>query len=34
MRLEHEHAARFQDPDRYEKFRRENDKLGSGIHAI
>jgi len=29
-----EHSARLRDPDRYEKFRRQNDKFGSGIHAI
>jgi len=29
-----EHAARLKEPSRYEKFRRENDKFGDGIHAI
>jgi len=29
-----EHAARLKAPDRYERFRRENDKFGPGIHAI
>jgi len=34
MPLPREHAARLKDPDRYERFRRENDKFGAGIHAI
>jgi hypothetical protein len=29
-----EHAARINDPKKYEKVRRENDKFGSGIDAI
>lgn len=29
-----EHSARIADPDRFDEFRRENDKFGSGIHAI
>lgn len=29
-----EHAARLHDPAGYDRFRRENDKFGSGIHAI
>ena len=29
-----EHSARLKDPSRYERFRRENDKFGPGIHAI
>lgn len=29
-----EHSARLIDPDKYDKFRRQNDKLGTGIHAI
>jgi len=29
-----EHAARQVSPDAFEKFRRENDKFGAGIHAI
>lgn len=29
-----EHAARLKDPKRYIKFRRQNNKFGSGIHAI
>jgi hypothetical protein len=29
-----EHSARLKDPSRYEQFRRENDKFGSGIHVI
>lgn len=29
-----EHAARINDPRKYKKFRRENDKFGAGIHAI
>jgi len=29
-----EHAARLKDPDQYKRFRRENDKFGTGIHAI
>jgi len=34
MPYPHEHAARLKDPDRYERFRRENNKFGPGIHAI
>ncbi len=34
MPFAHEHAARLKDPSRYERFRRENDKFGSGIHAV
>jgi len=29
-----EHAARLKAPSHYERFRRENDKFGPGIHAI
>ena len=29
-----EHSARISDPGHYDEFRRENDKFGSGIHAI
>jgi len=29
-----EHAARMNDPDKYGKIRRQNDKFGEGIHAI
>lgn len=29
-----EHAARINDPDKYEKLRRQNDKFGDGIHVI
>jgi len=29
-----EHAARQEDPGKYDKFRRQNDKFGSGLHAI
>ena len=29
-----EHAARISDPGGYEKIRRQNDKFGSGVHAI
>ena len=29
-----EHSARLRPPGRYRRFRRENDKFGSGIHAI
>lgn len=29
-----EHAVRLQQPEKYEKFRRENDKFGTGIDAI
>uniref|UniRef100_A0A6M3IF34 Putative structural protein n=1 Tax=viral metagenome TaxID=1070528 RepID=A0A6M3IF34_9ZZZZ len=29
-----EHASRQNDPDKYKKIRRENDKFGEGIHAI
>jgi hypothetical protein len=29
-----EHAARQEDPGKYDKFRRKNDKFGSGLHAI
>jgi hypothetical protein len=34
MPLPSEHSARLQDPARYERFRRENDKFGPGIHAV
>jgi len=29
-----EHACRLEDPEKYEKFRRQNNKFGDGIHAI
>jgi HK97 family phage prohead protease len=29
-----EHAARLKDPGQYDRFRRQNDKFGSGRHAI
>lgn len=29
-----EHACRLEDPDKYIRFRRANDKFGKGIHAI
>lgn len=29
-----EHAARIQDPDKYQGFRRMNDELGDGIHIV
>uniref|UniRef100_A0A6M3KSJ8 Putative prohead protease n=1 Tax=viral metagenome TaxID=1070528 RepID=A0A6M3KSJ8_9ZZZZ len=29
-----EHANRLQDPDKYTKFRRNNDEFGEGVHAI
>ena len=29
-----EHAQRLNSPDKYERIRRQNDKFGSGIHAI
>jgi len=29
-----EHALRLNDPDKYERIRRQNDKFGPGIHAI
>ncbi|HUX15196.1 MAG TPA: hypothetical protein VMW52_01920 [Phycisphaerae bacterium] len=29
-----EHSARLKDPKRYARFRRQNDKFGTGIHAI
>lgn len=29
-----EHSARLHEPSEYKKFRRQNDKLGDGIHAI
>jgi len=29
-----EHSARLKDPDQYDEFRRQNDKFGSGIHAV
>ena len=29
-----EHAARQESPDKYSKFRRQNDKFGAGLHAI
>ncbi len=31
---ENEHAARLKDPDKYDRFRRTNNKFGDGIHAI
>jgi hypothetical protein len=34
MPYPNEHSARMKDPSRYVRFRRENDKFGSGIHAI
>jgi len=34
MPYPNEHAARLRNPDRYARFRRENDKFGAGIHAI
>lgn len=34
MPYPNEHAARLKDPAQYERFRRENDKFGEGIHAI
>ncbi len=34
MPYPNEHAARLKDPANYVRFRRENDKFGSGIHAI
>ena len=30
----HEHAARIENPDKYQEFRRRNDELGDGIHVI
>lgn len=29
-----EHSARIEDPDKYDEFRRENNKFAQGIHAI
>jgi len=29
-----EHACRLEDPDKFDRFRRQNDKFGEGIHAI
>ena len=34
MPFPNEHAARLEPPSKYEKFRRENDKFGPGIHAV
>lgn len=34
MPFENEHAARQVSPDKFDKFRRSNDKFGKGIHAI
>ena len=34
MPLPNEHSARLEDPGKYIRFRRENDKFGAGIHAI
>lgn len=34
MPYPNEHAARMTQPSKYVRFRRENDKFGSGIHAI
>ena len=32
--FKNEHSARLNDPSKYERFARENDKLGKGIHVI
>jgi len=34
MPYPNEHAARLKNPGKYKRFRRENDKFGSGIDAI
>jgi len=34
MPYPNEHAGRINDPGKYERIRRENDKFGEGIHAI
>jgi len=34
MPYPNEHAARITDPGQYDSFRRQNDRFGSGIHAI
>lgn len=34
MPSEKEHSARINNPDKYAKIRRKNDKFGAGIHAI
>ena len=34
MPYPNEHSARLKDPGQYDEFRRQNDKFGSGIHAI
>ena len=34
MPYPNEHAARMQNPDKYVRVRRENDKFGPGIHAL
>lgn len=34
MPLPTEHSARLENPDKYIRFRRENDKFGKGIHAV
>lgn len=34
MPFANEHAARLEDPGKYERFRRENDKFGAGIDAV
>jgi len=34
MPFPNEHAARLKDPSQYVRFRRENDKFGTGIHAV
>lgn len=34
MPYANEHAARLVDPDRFDDFRRGNDKFGPGVHAI
>lgn len=31
---ENEHSGRIENPDKYDEFRRQNDKFGAGIHAI
>src|SRR3989304_1842294 len=34
MPFPNEHDARLKDPSQYVRFRRENDKFGTGIHAV
>lgn len=34
MPYANEHSARLEKPEKYKRFRRENNKFGPGIHAV